>query len=282
VSAGGGPARPADKHERLSKVYDAEVWPAYAGRFAALALRALDPRPGARAVEVGCATGLLTLALARKLDAASRITAFDESPSMLAHARARLDADREAAGRVTLEAGTPGAVPAPDGAADLAVSNLALADEPDPAAAARELARLLAPGGQAVVTAPLRGTWDEFLDVYADVLREQGKRDSLAGLDRYRASLPDGDAVARWLEAAGLGQAEITVERWEILFKSPREFFFAPLVELGPLSRWKQIAGRGDEMQDIFFFTKEALDAYFRRTVFSITVVGAAVKARKP
>jgi hypothetical protein len=72
------------------------------------------------------------------------------------------------------------------------------------------------------------------------------------------------------------------VERWELLFKSAREFFFAPVIELGPLSRWKQIAGRGDEMQDIFFFTKEAIDAYFTRSVFSVTVVAGAIKGRKP
>ena len=69
------------------------------------------------------------------------------------------------------------------------------------------------------------------------------------------AAMPDGDQAARWLEAGGLVDVAITVDRWEILFKSAREFFFAPLIELGPLSRWKQLAGRGDEMQDVFFFT---------------------------
>ena len=55
----------------------------------------------------------------------------------------------------------------------------------------------------------------------------------------------------------------------------------APLIELGPLSRWKQVAGRGDEMQDVFFFTKEAIDAYFAGGIFSVTVVAAAVKGWK-
>jgi hypothetical protein len=35
-------------------------------------------------------------------------------------------------------------------------------------------------------------------------------------------------------------------------------------------------------MQDVFFFTKEAIDAYFKGRVFAVSVVGAAVSGRKP
>jgi len=285
AGAGGPPPaarRPSDKQERRARLYDAEVWPVYAGRFATMALRALVPRPGARVVEVGCATGLLTVELAGRFDPASRITAVEEDAGDLAHARARVEADLRAAGRVALEQAAPASLPLPAESADVAISNLAVADAADPGAAARELGRVLAPGGQAVVTAALRGTWSEFLDVFGDVLREQERRDSLATLERYLGSLPDGDTIAHWLEAAGLREVEVVLERWEVLFKTAREFFFSPLVELGPLSRWKEIAGRGDEMQDIFFFTKEAIDAYFAGMVFPITVVGATVMGRKP
>jgi ubiquinone/menaquinone biosynthesis C-methylase UbiE len=271
-----------EKQEKLARAYDTDVWPIYAGRFAEAALRVLAPRPAARVVEVGCATGLSTLELARKLGADARVSAFDEAPAAVALARARVEGDAQARGRVTLEVAAPTALPVADREADVAVSNLAVAEADDPPAAVRELARTLAPGGQAVITLALRGTWGEFLDVYRDVLREQGKRDSAGALERYVAALPDGDSAARWLQAAGLENVEVAALRWEILFKSTREFFFAPLVELGPLSRWKQIAGRGDDMQDIFFFTKEALDAYFKGTVLPMTVVGATVTGKKP
>ena len=95
-------------------------------------------------------------------------------------------------------------------------------------------------------------------------------------------TLPDGPTALSWLESAGFTDVELTVKRWEVLFKSAREFFFAPLVELGPLSRWKRIAGRGEDMQDVFFFTKEAIDTYFRGRAFPITIVGAVARGRKP
>jgi hypothetical protein len=132
------------------------------------------------------------------------------------------------------------------------------------------------------VTTTLRGSWAEFLDIYRDVLLENGTPDSVAALDRHVAAMPDGAAALAWLEEAGLRDVELSLRRWEILFKSAREFFFAPLVELGPLSRWKRIAGRGEDMQDVFFFTKEAIDTYFRGRAFPITIVGAVVRGLKP
>ncbi len=104
----------------------------------------------------------------------------------------------------------------------------------------KEAARLLVPGGQLALSAPLRGTWSEFLDLFRDVLRENGKLESLGAVDRYVATLPDGETLARWLAEAGLKQIEVTTGRWEILFRSAREFFFAPLIELGPLAQWKR------------------------------------------
>jgi ubiquinone/menaquinone biosynthesis C-methylase UbiE len=274
-------ARAAEKQERLARVWDAEIAAVYADKFAALLLDAVDARPGARVVEVGCATGAVTVVLARRFDAASRVTALDEAP-FLAHARARVEKAPEARGRVTFQTGPAAPLPLPDASADIVVSNLAAGGFADPARAVRELARVAAPGAQVVLTVPLRGTWAEYLDIYRDVLLENGTPESVAALEQYIASLPDGAAAAAWLTAAGLGQVEIAVERWEILFRSAREFFFAPLIELGPLSRWKRIAGRGEDMQDVFFFTKEAIDTYFKGTAFPVTIVGAAIKGWKP
>jgi ubiquinone/menaquinone biosynthesis C-methylase UbiE len=272
-------ARALEKQERLARAYDAEIGPVFGQHFAEMILAALEPRAGARVVEVGCATGGLTVELARRFDARSRVTAIDEAP-FVALARPKLTG--EPTGRVNFEIGAAAPLALSDDSADVAVSNLVAADFTEPAHAVRELARVLAPGGQAIMTAPLRGSWAEFIDIYRDVLLENGTPESVASLDRYVAETPDGATVASWLEAAGLVDVELATARWEILFKSAREFFFAPLVELGPLSRWKRIAGRGEDMQDVFFFAKEAIDTYFRGRAFAVTIVGAAARGRKP
>ena len=277
MSAGLSP----EKQARLAKLYDDEIAPAYAAPFATLLLRHVRPTSGARIVEIGCATGQLTRELARRFDGDTTIAAFDEAEAFIIEAGAKLDGAQDLRAPITFRLGQPHALPGEDESADLTVSNLAVAAAPDPGAAAEEIARLLAPGGTAVITAPLRGTWAEFLDLFRDVLLESGKPERLAALDRHVASLPDAARVASWLERAGLANVDVEIERWEILFKSSREFLFAPLVDLGPLSHWKRVAGGGDDMQDAFFFTKEAIDTYFKGRPFAITVVGAVAWGSK-
>jgi ubiquinone/menaquinone biosynthesis C-methylase UbiE len=269
---------------RPAELYDEEILPVYDGRFATLLLRSLDRArlpPPPRVLEIGCATGHLTRMLRDRLRAPSRIEALDEREPFLAEARRRLRDDGGEGAAVTLRLGGLHPLPVEDGAAELVVSNLAVAEDADPRAALKEVVRALAPGGQAILTSPLRGTWGEFLDLFRDVLREGGRPEAVAALERHVNALPDGEGLARRMEQAGLHDVELEIERWEILFKSAREFFFAPLVELGPLASWKQIAGRGEQMQDAFFFTKEAIDAYYKQRPFSVTVVGAAVRAGK-
>ena len=84
------------------------------------------------------------------------------------------------------------------------------------------------------------------------------------------------------MEAAGLANVTIETVRWELLFKSAREFFFAPIIELFPLPTWKAIAGgRGGEMQDVFFFVKEAIETYFSGLVFPVTMVVGLLQGDK-
>jgi SAM-dependent methyltransferase len=277
-------ARSAEKQERLARVYDRDVQPLYGRRFGQLLLRTLDLRPAATVLEIGCASGELTLELARRFDDASQITALELAAPLAAQARAKVAGVPRAARRVTIMQSPAPLHPTlalPDSTFDICVSNLALADAPDPTRTVAELASMLKPGGELVLALPLRGTWVEVLDILRDVLHENRRADALAALDAYVASLPDGDGCARWLEEAGLINVEVAVDRWELLFKSAREFFFAPIIHYGPLSRWKAIAGRGDEMQDIFFFVKEAIDTYFSGRVFPVTIAGACVKGWK-
>jgi SAM-dependent methyltransferase len=279
----------SDKLTRLARVYDDEIVPSYAGRFGALLLQqiAAPLRDARQVVEVGCATGHLTRdAAAAIATPGARLTAIDEREPFIVEARARPFTGGGA--RVEFQRAELDALPIANGEADVALSNLVIAEtalRDGPAGAATllaELRRVLAPRARVAVSAPLRGTWSELLDLLRDVLREGHKPGALAAVDRYAAAFPDGAAVMDWLRAAGFLNVELVIDRWQILFKSAREFFFAPLIELGPLSQWKQLAGRGPDMQDAFFFTKEAIDSYFKGRPFAVTVVAAAVSGRNP
>ena len=275
------PATP--RQQKFAAAYDADIWPLVPERGADLILRHLPRIAAATVLDIGSATGRLALAVGERLDQKGRVVGIDPSPALIDRANAA-KALSPAGGKVSFQcADLLPPWPGGNGAYDLIVSNLALADVPDQGAALSDGARILKPGGRLVATIPLRGSWAEFLDLYADVLTEQGKPDGLTALAAYKRSLPDVDVVTRWLESAGLTQIAIDVNRWELLFKSAREFFFAPIVELGPLPIWKQIAGgRGDEMQDVFFFVKEAIETYFSGAPFPVSMVVACLQGVKP
>lgn len=100
-----------------------------------------DLAPG-RALDVACGTGRH----AAWLDAAGhKTTGIDATEEMLAVARARVPG-------ATFDTGDYTALPYPDDAFDFAICALALTHITDPAPAIAEMARVVRPGGQIVLT----------------------------------------------------------------------------------------------------------------------------------
>jgi ubiquinone/menaquinone biosynthesis C-methylase UbiE/DNA-binding transcriptional ArsR family regulator len=105
--------------------------------------------------DLGCGTGSLTAALAPHV---AQVIGVDQSAAMLKAARARTS-DRP---NVDLRRGTLEALPIEDGACDAALLVLALSYVPDPASVVGEMARIVKPGGRAVVLDLLRHDREEF------------------------------------------------------------------------------------------------------------------------
>jgi ubiquinone/menaquinone biosynthesis C-methylase UbiE len=245
-------------------------------------LAAAHIQPKSAVLEMGCAGGTLTAQIAPRLDGESRIVAVDASPALLDLARSRLTADQPLGRRAFFRA-QPVATKLPfaEETFETVLANVALDELADPATTLADYARVARPGGQVVIATPLRGTWQELLDLYREVLVASGQSKALAALDAYIDSIPDAEQVARFLEGAGLAEVDIEVRRWELVFRSAREFFYAPVIEHGPLPRWKEIVDR-DHMHDTFVAIKEAIDTYFAGRAFAVTVLGARFAARKP
>ena len=98
------------------------------------------------------------------------------------------------------------------------------------------------------------------------------------GVSAYSRRPEEALSFARF--AASL-EGHLEVEEFTLLFKSSREFFFAPVIEYGPLTEWKEIAGEGQEMQDVFWFIKEAIDAYWGDRPFQVTVKAGCLIGKK-
>lgn len=126
----------------------------YGDRFTTEALLALLPSDWVVA-DLGCGSGAVTVQLA---GAVREVVGVDASPEMLRAARART----RALGNVRLERGDLGDLPIDDARCDAALLLLALTHVEAPARAAAEMARILRPGGRAVVVDLLRHDRDAF------------------------------------------------------------------------------------------------------------------------
>jgi demethylmenaquinone methyltransferase/2-methoxy-6-polyprenyl-1,4-benzoquinol methylase len=109
---------------------------------------ALDPAAGERIVDVATGTGMVAAELLARADC--EVVGVDQSPQMLAAARARFAAVAQNDGRprVELIEGEAEALPFADASFDALTFTYLLRYVDDPAATMRELARVVRPGGR--------------------------------------------------------------------------------------------------------------------------------------
>lgn len=176
----------------------------YVGRWsrkvAPLFLDWLAIPPGRSWLDVGCGTGALAAAIARRC-APRSVTGVEPSEGFLATARTQL------AARAQLHEGTATAIPLPDSAADAVVSGLVLNFVADQPAALAEMSRVAVDGG--VIGAYV---WD-----YAGKMElMRFFWDAAVAIDPAAAKLDEGsrfplcrpEALAALFASAGLGDIE--------------------------------------------------------------------------
>ncbi|HEY3357146.1 MAG TPA: class I SAM-dependent methyltransferase [Polyangia bacterium] len=273
--------RRTQRVDKLAQVYDEEILPLWSMRFGRMLLRHVEAPPKAMVLDVGCGTGYPALDVLRKLDDQSRIIAIDCASEMLNVARKK--AADLAGRRIFFRTETvKSRLSFTADVYDVVMANDSLWELDDPPASVADFARVAKPGGLVLVTLPMRGSWGEFYDIYREVLTKHDHHDILRKLEEEEQRYPEPEDAVRWLEQAGLTDIGIETEQFELLFRSSREFFFAPVVEFGPLPGWKEVAGKGEVMQEIFWHIKEAIDAYFGDRAFSVTIKAACLHGRKP
>ena len=136
-------------------------------RWRAALVDVLAPQPGERVLDVATGTGMVAARLAHRHGA--RVVGLDQSPQMLAAARARLARSPKLAERVTLVEAQAEDLPFADGEFDHLSFTYLLRYVDDPAATIRELARVVKPGGRIAMLEfgePAREPWHRLWSIY--------------------------------------------------------------------------------------------------------------------
>lgn len=111
--------------------------------------KVLAPAPGERVLELGPGTGYYSLLLAEWVAPDGMLDIFDIQQEMLDHTQRR--AGRRQIANIAATQGDARELPYPDASFDAAVLVTVLGEIPEPERALAELARVLKPGGRAVV-----------------------------------------------------------------------------------------------------------------------------------
>ena len=194
-------------------------WAAVLDAFSAPLIDTLDIRPGARLLDAGSGTALTAVRLAR---AGAAAHAIDRSRAMLA----RATGSEALAG---LAAADVGALPFRDDRFDVVLTLFVLNHVPDQVDAAREMRRVLAPGGRLGVALWGRGPMDcpAFL-AWSALLDAHGAPDDPAPPRSWERRIDTARKIAVLLGRAGFTEVHAWKERRRIA-TSPRAFLLATL-----------------------------------------------------
>jgi ubiquinone/menaquinone biosynthesis C-methylase UbiE len=147
--------RPEDYLLRLAATQEAQA-------YKKLALSELAVQDGDVVLDIGCGPGADLPDLAEATGAAGRVIGLDRDPDALTKAAARTDGQPQ----VRLARCDAHDLPLADAAADRVHADRVVQHLADPAAALREVRRVLRPGGVAVIAEP---DWDTLVIDYPDL-----------------------------------------------------------------------------------------------------------------
>ena len=175
------------KVEKLARIYDDEIAPVWGTRFGKMLLRNLAVPQKGQVLDISCGTGYPTIEILRRMSEGSRLIAIDASSAMLDVARRKV-ADLGPLGKKGVFFRTESAVPKlsfADDVYDLVVCNLGIDEMPSLDSALRDFARVAKLGGEVRCTLPLAGTFEQFNDLYREVLIKHDKHDALERLEHH-------------------------------------------------------------------------------------------------
>ena len=201
-----------------AEMYQEYLVPGIHARWTPVFLDYAKPQPSERVLDVACGTGLVARNAAPLVGTEGAVVGLDISPEMLAVAR-DLPASEGAA--LEWQQGDASAS-LPAGDFDLVVCQQGLQFVPDRAAAVRQMRRVLAPGGRAVVSVfrelPHHPLYEALIEAEARYLGTSVEAVATP------FSLGSADELRTLFDEAGFQRVDIAAESHPVRFPAPERF----------------------------------------------------------
>ena len=253
-------------------VLETFVVPRYLTLFGEAALDMFLSSGAAAVVHIGCRTGYPDELIADRLRSGS-ITGLDPSSSAIDLARTKSSLIRIPTDYDVLT-GFPTRLAPRSFTHGISLHPSVVA--PDRRALAAEMARLIMPDGQVLLSMPMRGSFQEIIDL----LREYALKFDLVDIGKATESAslarPTVEGLTEELQAAGFSEVDIDLRPVSLAFQSGRDLMEDPIMRLLVLPEIWATLGIPD-IASPMAYVEEAINRYWSEEAFELTVnVGCA------
>ncbi|HEV7274858.1 MAG TPA: methyltransferase domain-containing protein [Devosiaceae bacterium] len=203
---------PAENYERF-------FVPSIGAPMAEDLVAAADPQPGERVLDIACGTGVVTRLAARRVGASGSVTGLDITPRMLAVARSATPPDLS----ITWQEGDAESLPFPDSAFGVVLCQMGLQFVSGKLNALREMRRVLAAGGRALITVP--GPRPALFAILIEALARHLGPQAAAFGDRV-FSMYDVDEIRELMHSAGFRNVDVEARSGRLRLPPPADFLW--------------------------------------------------------
>jgi SAM-dependent methyltransferase len=266
--------------QKLAKVYNTEVRPHWEDQFVPFLLESFPSELPSKCtlLEMGCAGGRFTSEISSRLPPGCRLIVVEDNRDLLEMVRKNVGAeDRK---RIFFKKEPLDNLSFADGTFDAVLSGGFPPSFALPAAL-KEVTRLLNRDGFLLMGAPLKGSFQELLDVFREVLEKEDLVLFQEELDRHCARLPDRLEANRLLIEVGLAECRVASRDYLIKFDRGSQLLESPLVKQHCLDDSLELIPDRGWREGILAGMIRALDTYFPDGI-ELTLVLGKLEATKP
>ena len=258
-------------------IFETFIVPRYLSLFGEFALEMMADSEDAQVVHLDCRTGYPDRGIVMRLPGA-HVVGIDASAAALELARAKAVTMPGMISDYRLEEELPTSLPGSAFSHALTLHPPASARDRGPLVA--ECTRLLAAHGQLLLTMPMRGSFQEIVDLLREYALKHDDAETARAVEQMAVVRPTVESLGAELEDAGLDFVDVSLRPAILRFRSGRDFFEDPIARLVILPDLRFNMNVTDAEKPLAY-VREAIDKYWSRSAFELTVnIGCATGRR--